>query len=186
MKKSLFLLTVFASSILVLNSFKAAETSSATYLEPASPKEMNKLWADYKNWYRTTKDAPNTGDPTGFLGGLHKGTKAYREIYINKVGEPVGTGNGPYVYPAGTVVVKEAYSNMKAWEAKKSPQLTIMVKLKKGESPETGDWGYVMGATGTVSTGTSKWAKFCNKCHIYAAGKDYIFVNSEFLKNEKK
>jgi len=56
-----------------------------------------------------------------------------------------------------------------------------MIKQKAGTSPETGDWGFVMGAKGKVSTGTSKWAKFCNNCHVYAAGKDYVFMSADFI-----
>jgi hypothetical protein len=58
-------------------------------------------------------------------------------------GKDVNTGTAPYKYPIGTVVVKESYKNQKAFDAKKTPELTIMVKLKAGESPETGDWGFV-------------------------------------------
>jgi len=148
--------------------------------------EDAKLFEGYRNWYQVTKDAPNTGDPTGFLNKKHKGEGAFREIYINKVGESVNTGPGPYKYPAGTVVVKEAYKNKAAWEARTKPQLTIMVKQAKGVSPETGDWGYIMGAKGSVSIGKSRWAKFCSKCHVYAAPKDYVFINDTFLKKEKK
>jgi hypothetical protein len=141
---------------------------------------------EYKSWYRITKDEPNTGDPTGFVEKRHRGAKGYREIYINKIGETVNTGSAPYKYPVGTIVVKEAYKNKAAWEARKSPQVTTMIKLKAGESPETGDWGYFMGIKGKLSTGTSKWAKFCNKCHIYAVAKDYVFMNSDFIASLKK
>jgi len=61
-----------------------------------------------------------------------------------------------------------------------------MIKLKKGASPETGDWGYFMGIKGKLSIGESKWAKFCNKCRVYAVGKDYVFMNSDFIKSLKK
>jgi hypothetical protein len=141
---------------------------------------------NYKKWYRVTKDEPNTGDPTGFVEKRHRGSKGYREIYINKLGESVNTGSAPYKYPVGTIVVKESYKSKASWEARKSPQVTTMVKLAKGKSPETGDWGYYMGIKGKLSTGTSKWAKFCNKCHVYAIGKDYVFMNSDFIASLKK
>lgn len=185
MKKSILSLSLIAFAALAFVSFKNADAFKAgTYVaveEEAG--EMNPLWADYKSWYQITKGNPNTGDPTGFLDGKHKGTKAYREIYINKVGEAVHKQSGNPKYPEGTVIVKESYGNKGRWEAQKSPQLTIMVKLKPGESPETGDWGWVMGGKGKISTGTSKRAKFCSKCHIYGAANDYTFMTSDFIKN---
>ena len=146
---------------------------------------MKDLWKDYTSWYKVTGDTPNTGDPTGFLDSKHKGIKAIRVIYINDIGKEVNTGSVPYKYPERTVVVKESYKNQKAFDAKKTPELTIMVKLKAGVSPETGDWGFVMGGNGETSTGTGKMAKFCGDCHVFAAGTDYLFINSDFLKNNK-
>lgn len=149
--------------------------------------DLNPLWKDYRSWYKITKDAPNTGDPTGFLDGKHGGDKkAHREIYINEIGEATNKGSGTYKYPAGTVVVKETYSNEKKWKSAMMGQLTIMLKLEQSKSPQTDDWGYVMGAKGEVSTGDSRWAKFCSKCHDYAASKDYVFINSDFLASQKK
>lgn len=170
-----------------LLSFTTIENDKGTITEITAGGELNALWKDYRTWYKITKDAPNTGDPTGFLDGKHKGAKkAYREIYINKAGEATNTGSGTYKYPAGTVIVKEAYSSEKKWKEAGMGQLTIMVKLEAGKSPETGDWGYVMGAKGSVQLGSQKWAKFCSKCHVYAASKDYVFINSDFLKTERK
>lgn len=140
-------------------------------------------WDGYTSWYKITKDAPNTGDPTGFIEKRHDGKAAYREIYINDIGAAVNNGAGPYKYPEGTIVVKETYKNKKTWEKKGRNVLTIMIKQAEGTSPETGDWGYVMGAGGKLSTGTSKWAKFCSGCHVYAAGKDYVFMNADFMKS---
>jgi hypothetical protein len=178
MKKSLALLAIFVLGGFVLNSFTTSEKE--TYVSVAE-KELNPLWKGYTDWYKVTKDAPNTGDPTGFLDGKHKGTKAFREIYVNSVGEATIQKSGDNAYPAGTVIVKAAFKNKAAWEANKKPQLTIMVKLDEGKSPETSDWGYVMGAGGKVSTGTSKWAKFCSKCHVFAQSKDFVFMNADQL-----
>lgn len=178
MKKTLALLAIFVLGGIVLNSFTSLEKSNYT---SAVVKDLNPLWNGYTKWYKVTKDKPNTGDPTGFLDGKHKGTKAYRVIYINSVGEATIQKSGDNVYPAGTVVVKEAFKNKAAMDAKKKPQVTVMVKLEAGKSPETGDWGFVMGAGGKVSTGTSRWAKFCSKCHVYAQAKDFVFMNADQL-----
>ena len=185
MKKSIILMAILVAGGVVLNSFTSNETTS--YSKIIYKKEMNSLWKGYTKWYRVTHDHPNTGDPTGFLpNNRHKGLKGHREIYINSIGEATQKKSGNNKYPAGTVIVKEAYKDKAAWQAKKNPQLTIMVKLASGKSPETADWGYVMGAGGKVSTGTSHWAKFCNACHVYAQAKDYVFMNADQLAKEKK
>jgi len=178
MKKTVVLFAILIFGGVVLNSFTSLEKSSYTNVVA---KEVNPLWKGYSSWYKVTQDKPNTGDPTGFLDGKHKGTKAFREIYINSVGEETVKKSGNNTYPAGTVIVKAAFKNKGAWEAKKGAQVTIMVKLEAGKSPETSDWGYVMGKGGKVSTGTSKWAKFCSKCHVFAQAKDFVFMNADQL-----
>lgn len=187
MKKVIFVigaLVIGTTAILSLQSFNNPnELGYVAISEETS--DLDPRWDNYKSWYHITKDKPNTGDPTGFLGGKHSGTKAYREIYINEIGEAGHKAAGnENKYAPGTVIVKEAYKNQKSWEAKGKPVLTVMVKLNPGESPETNDWGYVMGESGAVSTGTSKWAKFCNGCHVFAASKDNAFMNSASLQAE--
>lgn len=177
MKKTLILLTIVVLGGFGLNSFTSEKSTYVNVVEEG----LNPLWEGYTNWYKVTQDSPNTGDPTGFLDGKHKGTKAYREIFINSVGEATIQKSGDNVYPEGTVIVKAAFKNKAAWEANKKPQVTVMVKLAAGESPETSDWGYVMGAGGKVSTGTTKWAKFCSKCHVFAQAKDFVFMNADQL-----
>lgn len=185
MKKTFFILGILTFGSIAFFSFKSINTTDENAYVDVVEGDLDPLWDGYRDWYQVTKDKPNTGDPTGFLSGKHKGTKAYREIYINKVGEATHKQSGNPKYPAGTVIVKESYGSKAKWESKGGPQLTIMVKLKEGESPETSDWGYVMGGTGKVSTGTSKWAKFCNKCHIYGAANDNTFMTSDFIKNNQ-
>ncbi len=167
-----------------LMSFNNVKADEYTTVGPYKSATANP-WDGYTSWYHITKDAPNTGDPTGFLDKKHDGAKAYREIYINEVGESTQQGSAPYKYPEGTIVVKETYKNKGAWEKKGKIVLTIMIKQAEGSSPETGDWGYVMGAKGKLSTGTSKWAKFCSGCHINAATKDYVYMSSDFMKTLK-
>jgi len=136
-------------------------------------------WNNYKEWYNVTKK-PNTGDPTGFLDGKHGGTDAFREIYINSLGESVNKGEEDFPYPEGTIVVKEAFKNRKRYEQQKKPEITIMIKLAEGASPETNDWEFVMGAKGKKrGSGTSKLGKFCGGCHVNAAATDYTFMTTE-------
>src|SRR5262249_55630266 len=93
-------------------------------------------WDGDHKWYHLTKGRVITGDPTGFLGNK-EGEKGYREVYVNEAGEEVSKGKSPYLYPEGTVIVREVYADKKAWQAKKTPALTISIKLKKGAAPES-------------------------------------------------
>jgi len=150
-------------------------------------KEFNIDYSDYKSWYKITKDAPNTGNVTGFLNNKHRGNSAYREVYVNKIGEAVNRGTAPYKYPAGTMIVKEEFKDEAAWKSgTANPRIKLMVKLEAGESPETGDWGYASKLNATkIAIGTSAKAKFCTKCHIFVAGQgDYIFMNNDLLRSE--
>ena len=169
----------------ILSCESTQQTSSSSNYKKVETTASSNLWTGYKNWYKVTKDAPNTGDPTGFIEKRHNGNSAYREIYMNDIGATVNKGNAPYKYPEGTIVVKESYKNKAAWEKKGKKLLTVMIKQAEGSSPETGDWGFIMGARGKLSTRTSKWAKFCSGCHVYAASKDYVFMNTDFIKSLK-
>ncbi len=141
-------------------------------------------WANYKAWYKANPE-PNTGDPTGFLGNVHEGLNAYRDIFVNFTGEPTNRGTGGFPYPPGSIIVKESFSNLAAYEEQRSPDLTIMLKLGRGDSPETNDWEYIMGAAGNNrGTGTSGLATFCHGCHTNAANTDYSFINSAFYQNQ--
>ncbi|GAB5500488.1 MAG: hypothetical protein PsegKO_27990 [Pseudohongiellaceae bacterium] len=140
-------------------------------------------WDNYQSWYKANPE-PNTGDPTGFLGGVHEGTRAYRDIYVNARAEPTNRGQSGFPYPAGSILVKETYSNEQDYQERQSADLTIMVKLPAGTSPETSDWEYVMGADGSNrGSGTSGLATFCHGCHTNASDTDFNFINSRFNSN---
>ena len=153
----------------------AACMSTSDQLGPDST-----AWSGYKNWYKATAE-PNTGDPTGFLGNRHEGLNAYRDIYVNSVGESVNRGQQEFPYPEGTVIVKESFNNLDAYEAQRNPELTIMVKLAQNTSPQTADWEYIVGAEGSRrGSGESGQAVFCHSCHSFAAETDFSFINSRF------
>lgn len=180
--KLLFLAVILSIGFISLSSFK----SKSNDYTPVDKFADENPWDGYKTWYNITKVEPNTGDPTGFLSNKHFGKKGFREIYINSIGASTQQGKAPYKYPEGTIVVKEAFKNKARYDKGKKFILTVMIKQKAGSSPETGDWGFVMGAKGKVSTGTSKWAKFCSNCHVYAASNDYVFMNADFMAGMKK
>lgn len=163
-----------------LLSFLSACMSTAPALGPDAS-----AWSDYLSWYKVTPE-PTTGDPTGFLTNVHEGGNGYRDIYVNSIGEGVNRGTQPYPYPQGTILVKESFRNAEALAARRNPVLTQMIKLAPGQSPETGDWEYVMGADGTRrGTGDSGLGTFCRDCHLYAAATDYNFINSRFYENNQ-
>jgi len=158
--------------------------SACMSTSPALGPEANS-WNDYLSWHKVTPQA-TTGDPTGFLSGVHDGNNAYRNIYVNSVGEGVNRGTQPYPYPQGTILLKESFNNLEALEARRRPDLTLMVKLAPGQSPETGDWEYVMGADGgRRGSGNSGLGTFCRDCHLFAAATDYNFINSVFYENNR-
>ena len=171
MKKTILMIII---AIIVIG----AGTGFQLYNAEITP--ISHFWKDYKTWYKTTGATPITGDDTRFLGGKHEGTEGYRVIYINKKGAPINKGKAPFNYPEGTVVVKEQYKNERSFESGKKPDLSIMIKLAKGISPATGDWGYVTGFKRKIHQGNSKNAQFCGGCHSAAnlRKNDYVFINS--------
>jgi len=57
-----------------------------------------------------------------------------------------------------------------------------MIKMGKGESPETEDWEFVLGADGKKrGSGSFKMGVFCGSCHLNAAATDYNFMNSKTM-----
>lgn len=138
-------------------------------------------WADYKSWHKVTP-APETGDPTGFLSGVHDGNNAYRVVYVNSVGEAVNKGDQGFPYPEGTILLKESFNNERSLLANRNADLTLMIKLAQGMSPATGDWEYIR-PDGARGTGDSDLGAFCRDCHLFAAATDYNFINSRFYQN---
>ena len=138
--------------------------------------EPDAQWADYKNWTKITEGRVSTGDPTGFLGGVHAGPSGYRDIFVNDVGLATNQGSAPYNYPVGTVLVKEQYKNEAAWKAGDSPGITIMVKVAESTSPDAANWAYTPSYTGKAGPN-----QFCAGCHSIAAESDFVFTHEDFF-----
>lgn len=153
---------------------------SVFYLYNAETTPISHYWEGYQTWYKTTGNLPVTGDETRFLGGKHRGEEGYRVIYINDKGAATNKGKAPYQYPEGTVVVKEQYKNKEGFKSGSKPDLTIMIKLAKGASRPTGDWGYITDFRRKIHSGKSSNAEFCGGCHRAANLKknDYVFMNA--------
>jgi len=175
--KNFWVAFLATASIVYLSSFSLVSFDTAT-AENVSPGPEQ--WEGYKSWTKITSK-PNTGDPTGFLSKKHGGVKAYRDIFVNSVGAEAYE-NQQFPLPEGTVVVKEAFKNEAAWKSQSKKELTVMVKLATGSNPDTGDWKWYMGASGSDKmSGTgmdTKWGKFCGSCHAYGQQADYTFMST--------
>jgi len=136
--------------------------------------DPDERWVGYKSWTKLTESRTGTGDPTGFLGNVHKGREGYRDVFVNAAGRAMLTGTGPYEFPAGTIIVKEQYSNKAAWEAQKGADLTVMLKIKDGAGADT--WNWAAGLTGKAGENN-----FCSACHAIASKDDYVFTHEKFL-----
>ncbi len=176
-KKNPFsLMLALVAGLVYLSSFTLVTPETAIVAGP----ELPDAWKSYKRWTKITKE-PNTGDPTGFLSKKHGGVKAYRDIFVNDIGADAYV-NQKFPLPEGTIVIKEAFKNKAAWEAQSKPEFTVMVKLATGSNPDTGDWKWFMGDSGSEkSSGTgmdTKWGKFCGSCHAYGQQSDFTFMST--------
>ena len=162
-------------------SSQPAHYSYRLYVNLTAIGPPDSAWDNYLSWYQVTPE-PATGDPTGFLTNVHDGINAYRQIFVNSVGEAVNRGTQGFPYPQGTILLKESFNNEAALLARRNPELTVMIKLAAAQSPETGGWEYVR-PDGARGTGDSGLAAFCRDCHLFAAATDYNFINSRFYQN---
>ncbi len=168
MKKSTFiqLSGVVAASVLL--------ASCSTLTAPF--KEADPRWADFKSWTKVTELEPSTGNPTGFLGGLHQGDEGYRDVYVNDVAKETLLGSAPYNFPAGSVIVKEQYASESDWESGRKPSHTVSVKVTASETLSKDNWIWADSYKGTAGE-----SAFCSGCHSIAAKDDYVFTHGDFL-----
>ena len=136
-------------------------------------------WAEYKSWTKITEGRVSTGDPTGFVGTVHAGPKGYRDIFVNDIGIATNQGTAPYNYPVGSVLVKEQYKNKTAWEAQKSVDVTVMVKVASSDTPQASNWAFATGYTDAPKANA-----FCSGCHTIALATDFVFTNEDFFQAE--
>lgn len=129
-------------------------------------------WAEYKTW-ETVSDEPSTGASPG-LGAVHAGPDGYRIVYVNAVGRDTIKGDGPYVYPEGTVIVKEQYEDEAAYDSGSGAAVTVSLKIAEGEGADTWHWS-------ESYTSTAGESAFCSGCHSIPFAKDFVFSNVEYL-----
>lgn len=136
-------------------------------------------WADYKNWTKITEGKTGTGDPTGYIGGVHMGQEGYRDVYVNEVGKAALEGSAPYVFPVGTVVVKEQFKSKAAWESQSKPGVTVSLKKADG-SGSADNWEWASSYTGKAGK-----SDFCAGCHTIALASDFVFTTGDFLATQE-
>jgi hypothetical protein len=141
-------------------------------------KITNNNWKNFKSWTKVTSLKPETGDTTGFLAGVHKGSKGYRDVFVNSIGEKALLGSAPYNFPKGTVIVKEQFDDLAAYEKQVATDLTIMVKLKDSDTLSADNWGFAESQDAEV-----KANNFCSSCHSIATNDDFIFTTGDYIRN---
>ena len=125
-------------------------------------------WADYKAW--ALVENGQTGDPTGFIGNVHRGPEGYRNVLVNDIGlETIKSADKDRSFPVGSVIVKEQYKNKAAWEAGTGAAVTVSVKV------EDDKWGWADSLTDSAGD-----SAFCQGCHTIAASHDFMFTGGGY------
>lgn len=137
----------------------------------------NNHWKNFKSWTKVTSLKPETGDVTGFLGDVHKGSKGYRDVFVNSIGEKALLGSAPYNFPKGTVIVKEQFDDLSAYEKQEATDITVMVKLKDSDELSTENWGFADSQNGDITANN-----FCSSCHSIATNDDFIFTTGDYIR----
>ena len=137
-------------------------------------RDADSRWADYKGWTRVTEE-PSTGASPG-LGAVHRGPEGYRLVYVNDVGRDVITGDGPYDYPEGTVVVKEQYADEAAYLSGDGADVTVSLKVANEAGAGGANWQWAEGYKGEAGD-----SAFCSGCHSIPFAEDYVFSNATYL-----
>ena len=166
-----------AVTVALTSSVLVAGCASIPFLGKPDPR-----WADYKNWTKVTEGEPSTGASQA-LGGVHMGPEGYRDVYVNEVGLEMLTGDGPYDFPEGTVVVKEQFANEADWKAGKRAAYTISLKVANNPGTASTDWNWAAGFTGEAKAHIDD--PNCVACHTAAVAlnqSDYVFSVPAYLK----
>ena len=125
-------------------------------------------WADFKTWDKVTDG--QTGDPTKFIGNVHRGPSGFRNVYVNASGlETINDESEGRVFPAGAIVIKEQFKNEAAWKSGKGGGYTVMIKQ------EDGQWGWTDSLKGKAGP-----SAFCAGCHGIAAKHDAVFTGGGY------
>jgi hypothetical protein len=148
---------------------------------PSYDGNTDKRWADFKKWTKITQGRTGTGDPTGLVAAVHKGTNGYRDVYVNNIALKTSQGSAPYSYPVGSVIVKEQFDDLAAFNSQQPTDLTIMVKLADNGSNDAKNWGWADAYNAELKPENA----FCSSCHTVVLKDDFVFTNEDFLQKHK-
>jgi len=95
----------------------------------------------------------------------------YIDVYVNSVGKDEMLTKKNPVFPVGTVVVKEKFSER---ESATPELLTVMIKREKGFNPEVGDWEFMTVNGATTEVTARGELENCQSCHVDYKRTDYI------------
>lgn len=164
-------------SVVIVGASAAFLTGCASVNPFAKP---DPRWVDFKTWTKVTEGTASTGDPSGFLGAVHKGENGYRDVYANDVAKEVLLGGGPYQFPEGSVIVKHQFDNKADWEAGKNGDVTVSIKsADDGTGTNKDNWTWAAGLKGKAGP-----SEFCAGCHSIATNvsqSDFVFTTQSFL-----
>lgn len=159
MMKNKFFNLAAAASIAVLVSGCAAIGIGGT---------VDERWADFKSWNKVVDG--ETGDPTKFIGNVHRGPDGYRNTYVNEVGlATIQDATEGRKFPAGSIIVKEQFKNKAAWESGSGGGYTVALK----QDDDT--WAWTDSLTGKAGP-----SAFCAGCHGIAAKHDSMFTGGGY------
>jgi hypothetical protein len=101
---------------------------------------------------------------------IHDQTEKFFDVYVSNTGaSTIQTGHG--VYPEGTVIIKQKYSDP---EGKTTELYTGMIKRAKGYNPQGGDWEYFVVSGDGRNVTQSGALVSCMQCHQSYAASDYV------------
>ncbi|WP_170378195.1 cytochrome P460 family protein [Ruegeria atlantica] len=134
------------------------------------------LLLNYQNW-PLFNDAP-------YISATHG--QRYVNSYANRMAHNYGTLAEGEKLPKGSVLAKDSVTVTD--EGNIHPgALFVMEKLAQGESPDTGDWRYIMVMPDGSLFGDTMGARansvaYCHDCHEAVADRDYtFFVPEEYV-----
>ena len=176
-------LSYCAVVVLVVSLVTCASTMGTTKWDDPDYATMVDDIDGYAMWTKVN-DQTITGDATGLLGGgAHAGADGFREVYINKTGLAVSTGEKDYPYPVGTIIVKQTYANDMG-DKGAIANLTIMIKRKGGYHPDHGDWEYMMVSPDLSQVMVQGTPDGCVNCHANISDQDYVFNSKRMSMGE--
>ena len=136
----------------------SGDSSPATTAAAAPLPGLPPWTAGYRSWTKLNAKPLPERDPDP-----HRGTK---NVFASKPAE-----NG--VYPAGTVIVKEAFRPGADFVG-----LVAAMRKQPGRNPEHADWVFVEWTRESRGAPFAELARddVCTSCHVGARERDYVFT----------